>query len=159
MPPLRVRACRDQADDGCPLPCALMGLAEPLTQDEAVGRVTPAHAFPALPERINTRRNEPFALRVVRQRSYVEREMKFRIKGREQIRGRLPFIGAVPELDGLPLAFALPVGGLFLGVRAVDFRARQGTRIVTKERYGMPLLCRKNCPSGFFALKPKLAGL
>jgi hypothetical protein len=102
MPPLRVRACRDQADDGCPLPCALMSLAEPLAQDEAVGRVTPAHAFPALPERVRTRRKEALALCVIGQRSYVEREMEFRIERREQIRGRLPFIGAVPELDGLP---------------------------------------------------------
>jgi hypothetical protein len=36
MPPLRIGAGRDQADDRCPLPCALLSLAEPLAQSEAV---------------------------------------------------------------------------------------------------------------------------
>jgi hypothetical protein len=159
MPPLRIRAGGDQADDGCPLSCAFMGLAEPLTQDEAVRRIAPANAFPALPERICSRRNEPLALRVVGQRGHVEREMKLGIERREQIRGRLPFIRAVPECDRLALAFALPVRGLLLGVRTVDFRARQGTRIVTKKRYDMALLCRKktggallSCPARDFLL-------
>ena len=126
MPPARIGAGRDQADDGCPLPCALMGLAQPVAKHKAVGRVAPAHAFPALPERIDARRKEPLALGVVRECGHVEREMKLGIERGEQIRGRLPFIGAVPEGDRLALAFALPVGGLFLGVREVDFGARQG---------------------------------
>ena len=52
--------------------------------------------------------------------------MKLGVQRRVKLRGRLPIIGAMPERNRLALAFALPVGGLFFSIRAVDFGARQG---------------------------------
>jgi hypothetical protein len=64
--------------------------------------------------------------------------MELLIERREKLRGSLRFIRAVPEKHRLALALALPVGCLFLGVRAVNSWAWQGSLNRNKKasRYG-----------------------
>jgi len=69
---------------------------------------------------------EALALRIIGQGGNVGAEVELAIECGEKIGRRFPFVRFVPVVDRLAFASALTVGGLFLGIRAVDSRARQG---------------------------------
>lgn len=105
-----------------------MGFLHPLAQHRAVGRIQPADTFPGLLERILAGGEIAAAFGVVGQGRAIDGEMKLFIEGGEEFRGRVPDVALVLELDRLALAQPLPVSGLALGVRAVDFGASHGSK-------------------------------
>jgi hypothetical protein len=139
MPPQGVSPAWEQTDNGRTSNRALMCFLQPSPQVWSIWRIGPANPFPRLAKRIRPWRNEPLALCVVRQRGHVEREVKLRIERGVKFGRRFPFIAAVPESNGLLLAFALSVSSLLLGIRAVNSGAGQGSlyRNKTALRYAV----------------------
>jgi len=98
-----------------------------MAQAWAVGRVHPTDALPRLRKAVLSGRVEMGAFGVVGDRGHVGREMKLCVQLGKQGRRGFPFVGLMPELHRLALAFSLPVSGLPFGIGTVNRGAAQGS--------------------------------